>query len=169
MTTASKNTRSRLVTWEDPMPSAEIILNTSGLDGLRMMMEGKIPHPPIAETLNYQLEEVDEGRVVFAVTPAEYHYNPIGTVHGGLAATLFDSSLACAIHSTLPVGVGYTTIELHVNYTRAITGKTGRLRCIGEVVHRGRRMATAEARLVDQNGKLYGHATTTCLIFAPSG
>jgi uncharacterized protein (TIGR00369 family) len=113
--------------------------------------------------------EVSEGRAVFAVEPAEYHYNPIGTVHGGLAATVLDSALACAVHSTLPAGSGYTTLELHVNLVRAIGHDTGRLTCTGEVVHVGGRVATAQAKLTDASGKLYAHGTTTCMLFRPPG
>ena len=106
-----------------------------------------------------------EGRAVFECTPSEYHYNPIGVVHGGLAATLLDSALGCAVHSTLAAGAGYSTVELHVNLVRPITMQTGRMRCEAEIVHVGRSMATAQGRLTDAAGKLYAHGTTTCMIF----
>jgi uncharacterized protein (TIGR00369 family) len=109
--------------------------------------------------------EVEEGRVVFEVEPAEYHYNPIGAVHGGLACTLADSAMGCAVHSTLPAGVGYTTVEIKTNLLRPISVRTGTLRCEGTTIHVGGRIATAEARLTDAAGKLYAHATTTCMIF----
>jgi uncharacterized protein (TIGR00369 family) len=116
--------------------------------------------------MNFYLTEVEKGRAVFAGEPAEYHYNPAGAVHGGLAATLIDSATACAVYSVLPAGVFYTTIELHVNFVRPITVQTGRLRCTGQVIHSGRRQATAEARLLDDADKLYAHGTATCLIMS---
>jgi len=107
---------------------------------------------------------------VFAVTPQEFHYNPIGVVHGGLAATLLDSAMGCAVHSTLPAGVGYTTLEFKVNFARAITGDTGRVVCEGNLIHRGRTVATAEGRVIaEDTGKLLAHGTTTCLLFGTNG
>ena len=159
--------RSRTYTWEDPLPSVEAGLNLSGLEYMQKLAAGELPPPPIAVTMGFTLVEAEFGRAVFEVEPAEYLYNPIGVVHGGLAATMLDSALGCTVHTTLPAGTGYTTAELHVNYIRAITGKTGRLRCEGKIIHSGRQMATAEARLVDAEGKLYAHGTTTCLIFSP--
>lgn len=162
----SNSKRTRLVTWEEPTRSAKAARTMSGVAYLQAMLEGDLPPPPIARLMNFEFTEVEEGRVVFTAEAGEYHYNPIGTVHGGFAATLLDSALGCTVHSTLPAGVGYTTIELKVNYIRAITVDTGRLRCIGKIIHRGRRVSTAEAQLVDENGKLYAHGTTTCLIFS---
>lgn len=157
--------RSRTITWADPRPSAVQALKMSGLEALLAYTNGTLPQPPISILMDMGFEEVEHGRIVFTGTPAEYHYNPIGTVHGGFAATLLDSALGCAVHSTLPAGVGYTTLELHVNYIRAITAETGILRCEGKVIHAGKQMATAEAKLTDVNGKLYAHGSTTCLIF----
>jgi uncharacterized protein (TIGR00369 family) len=159
--------RSRVVTWEDPMPAAEAARTMSGLDYLRALVAGDYPAPPISRLLNFRLVEVEEGRAVFEVEPAEYHYNPIGVVHGGLAATVLDSALGCAVQSTLPAGSSYTTVELHVNLLRPITAHTGKLRCQSHIVHVGRRIATAEAKLLDEAGKLYAHATTTCMILQP--
>jgi uncharacterized protein (TIGR00369 family) len=122
---------------------------------------------PIAETLDFRLTEVAEGRVVFEFEPAEYHYNPIGTVHGGMACTLCDSAMGAAVHSTLPQGSGYTSLEVKVNFLRPITAGTGPMRCEGEVISRGARVALAQARLLDAAGKLYAHATSTCMIFGP--
>lgn len=156
--------RSRLITWTDPMVSAAQARTMSGLEYMQALRDGSIAAPPIAALMNMELLEVEPGRVVFAVEPAEYHYNPLGIVHGGLAATLVDSAMACAIYSMAPPGIAYTTIELHLNYIRPITDQTGRIRSIGEIIHVGRRLATAQARLVDDQDKLYGHATTTCLI-----
>ncbi|QIN80593.1 hotdog fold thioesterase [Rubrobacter marinus] len=137
----------------------------SGLEFLRSMGRGELPGPPIAELMGFGVAEVEEGRVVFECVPAEYHYNPIGTVHGGLACALFDSAMGCAVHSELPAGVGYTTVELKVNFLRPIGIRTGRVLCEGKTIHVGGRIATAEARLLDEGGRLYGHATTTCMIF----
>jgi uncharacterized protein (TIGR00369 family) len=137
----------------------------SGLEYLRALARGELPAPPIAELMGFRAVEVEEGRVVFEAEPAEYHYNPIGTVHGGFACTLADSAMGCAVHSTLPAGAGYTTLELKVNLLRPITAGTGRLRCEGRTVHVGGRVATAEARLTDPEGTLYAHATTTCMVF----
>lgn len=146
------------------MISAAKARTMSGLDFLRALLTGEIPPPPIARLMNFGITEVDEGRAVFEGDPAEYLYNPIGVVHGGLALTLLDSALGCAVQSALPLGAGYTTLETKVNLTRAVTGATGRLRCEGKVVHLGRSTATAEGRLTDADGKLYAHGTTTCLI-----
>jgi uncharacterized protein (TIGR00369 family) len=157
-------TRSRLVTWEDPMRSAEKARTMSGLDFLRAFVAGEIPPPPIARLMNFLLTEVDEGRAVFEGEPQEYHYNPIGVVHGGLAMTLLDSALGCAVQSALPQGASYSTLETKVNLVRAITSTTGPLRCEAKVVHVGRSTGTAEGRLTGADGKLYAHGTTTCLI-----
>jgi len=141
----------------------------SGLEYLKAMSRGDVPAPPIAELMGFAPVEVEEGRVVFEVEPAEYHYNPIGTVHGGLACTLADSAMGCAVPTTLPAGAGYTTVEIKTNLLRPITVETGRLRCEGVTVHVGGRIATAEARLTDEAGRLYAHATTTCMVFRDGG
>lgn len=168
MSEGTQGQRTRIVTWRDPGEGLAAAKKLSGLEYLQAIIRGELPAAPISALLGFGAVEVEEGRAVFAVEPAEYHYNPIGTVHGGLAATVLDSALACAVHSTLPAGAGYTTLELHVNLVRAITHETGRLTCTGEVVHVGGRMATAQARLTDAAGKLYAHATTTCMLFRPS-
>ena len=142
----------------------------TGLELLRAIAAGEIPGPPIAELMGFERVAVEDGRVVFACVPGAQHYNPIGVVHGGLAATLLDSAMGCAVHSTLPAGAGYTTLELKVNFTRPITSETGRILCEGTVVHRGGRVATAEGRVIaEDTGKLLAHGTTTCLIFSPNG
>jgi uncharacterized protein (TIGR00369 family) len=164
------STRSRTVEWEDPMVGAARARELSGLEYLAAIRDGDVPPPPIAVLLGFAPVELEEGRVTFAATPAEYHYNPIGMVHGGLAATLLDSAMGCAVQTTLPAGVGYSTLELKVNFTRPITADTGRVLCTAEVVHRGGRVGTAEGRLVaEETGKLLAHATTTCLIFPTNG
>jgi len=137
----------------------------SGLALLRGWSEGRFPAPPIGQTLGFALVEVEEGRVVFLGTPEARHYNPLGTVHGGFAATLLDSAMGCAVHSTLKPGIGYTSVELKVNFVRPMTDKTGPVRCEGKIVHVGARIGTAEGRIVDAQGKLLAHGSTTCLIF----
>ena len=159
--------RTLTVRWEDPRALAETGRGLFGLEYLRKFVAGELPRPPISALMNFGLVEVSEGYAVFTVEPAEYHYNPIGVVHGGLAATLLDSAMGCAVHSALPAAAGYTTLEIKVNYIRAMTTETGLVRCEGKLVHLGGRTATAEGRIMDENGKLYAHATTTCLIFRP--
>ena len=119
---------------------------------------------PIAQLLGFKLVEVEPGHAVFECVPGEQHYNPIGVVHGGLAMTLLDSAMGCCVQTRMPAGSAYTTLEAKTNLVRAITDKTGRLRATGEVVHLGNRIATAEGRLEDAGGKLYAHATTTCIV-----
>jgi uncharacterized protein (TIGR00369 family) len=142
----------------------------TGIEFLRAIGAGELPGAPIAELLGIAPVEVEEGRVVFAAVPEPRHYNPIGTVHGGLAATLLDSAMGCAVHSILPADVGYTTLELKVNFVRPITAETGRILCEGTIVHDGGRVATAEGRVfAEATGKLLAHGTTTCLILSPTG
>ncbi len=162
--TTGHATRSRTITWEDPRPTAEAGRQLSGLEFMRAIVAGKLPAPPIAVTMGFRAIQADEGHVFFAAYPEEYHYNPIGVVHGGLAATLLDTVMSCAVQTTLPAGTGYTTLEIKVNFVRPITSETGELRCEGTIVHSGSRTATAEGRVVDKAGKLYAHGTTTCLI-----
>lgn len=138
------------------------------LDGLQLMqgiLDGTLPHAHFARTLDFMLIEVSQGRAVFQGTPGTAHLNPLGTVHGGWYATLLDSALGCAVHTLMPAGRAYTTAELSIKLVRALTPKVQRVRAIGEVVHGGRQLATAEARLVDADGKLYAHASTACLVF----
>lgn len=143
----------------------EQVVGKSGLELLRSMLRGELPYPPIARTLDFMLLEVDEGRAVFQGTPGAAHLNPMGTIHGGWYATLLDSALGCAVHTMMPPGRGYTTAELSVNLVRAIGAKAPRVRAEGKVVHCGRQLATAEARLYGPDGTLYAHGTTTCLVF----
>ena len=159
--------RTRSYEWADPTLTAAAAMQTSGLEFLRQLVAGELPPPPMAVTLGMSIVDVAEGRAVFEVEPAEWHYNPIGVVHGGLAATVLDSALGCAVQSTLPAGVGYTTVELKVNLVRAITYASGPLRAEATIVHRGRRMATAEGRLTSADGRLYAHGSTTCMILGP--
>lgn len=138
----------------------------SGIEFLRGMMGGTFPAPPIAEVFDFLLVEVDVGRAVFEGIPSDRFRNPLGTVHGGWMSTLLDSALGCAVHSTLKVGQGFTTVDLAVSFVRAVHESTGKLRCEAKVIHAGGRIATAEGRLVDAEGKLYAHGTTTCLVLA---
>lgn len=163
--TIEKGTRTRTVSWEDPRALAEAGRGLSGLEYLQKIVAGELPRPPISALMSFSLTELGEGHAVFTAEPAEYHYNPIGVVHGGLAATLLDSAMGCAVHSTLPAGASYTTLEIKVNYVRPMTAETGEVRCEARVIHVGGRTATAEGRVIDASGKLYAHATTTCIIF----
>ena len=143
----------------------ETVLTMSGLELLNAMIAGKLPGPPIMELLDFNLTEVEAGRAVFEGVPQFRHYNPLGTVHGGYTATLLDSCMGCAVHTTLPKGIGYTTLEFKVSLIRALTKDTGLVRAEGKVLNAGRRAATAEGRVTDGKGRLLAHATTTCLIF----
>jgi uncharacterized protein (TIGR00369 family) len=138
------------------------------MDGLTLfkgLLEGRFPAPPITKVLGFRVSEVEAGRVVFDYTPVYDHYNPLGTVHGGIAATLLDSVMGCCIHTTLKAGIGYTTVEIKVNYVRAMTDKTGPVKAEGRVINVGSRIGTSEGKLYDGGGKLLAHGTTTCLIF----
>ena len=137
----------------------------TGLQQMQAMLAGELPFAPIACTLDFTLVAVEPGRALFQGTPGPQHFNPMGGVHGGWFATLLDSALGCAVHTLMPEGRGYTTAELSVNYVRALSPKVGRVRAEGNVVHCGRQLATAEARLVGPDGTLFAHATTTCLVF----
>jgi uncharacterized protein (TIGR00369 family) len=143
----------------------EQVAGRSGLELLQAMLRGELPAAPIARTLDFMLLEVDEGRALFQGKPGPGHLNPLGTVHGGWYATLLDSALGCAVHTMMPAGRGYTTAELGVNLVKSIGPKVQRVRAEGRVLHCGRQLATAEARLFGPDGTLYAHATTTCLVF----
>ena len=157
--------RSRTVTWQDPVAVAGIGAEMAGLDYVTAISTGELPPPPIAVLMNMQPVELAPGFAVFEGQPGEEHYNPIGVVHGGYASTLLDSALGCAVHTTLEQGAAYTTLSLEVKFLRAITRETHRVRAEAEVLHRGRRQATAKAKLTDAaTGKLLATATTTCII-----
>jgi uncharacterized protein (TIGR00369 family) len=158
--------RTRTFTWQDPRIGAAAAVNMTGLDYLRAMQAGTLPAPPLLHTLNMRLESVESGEVVFAMTPAEFHYNPIGSVHGGVYSTLLDSAAGCAVHSLLPAGTGYTSQDLSVRFLGAMRVSTGVVRCTGTVRHLGRRTALAEASLTTEAGKLLATATSSCLIIA---
>jgi uncharacterized protein (TIGR00369 family) len=146
--------------------SRDQLKKRSGLEFLAAIGRGELPAAPIGELLDFVPIEFGAGRMVFQGTPGPQHYNPIGTVHGGYAATLLDSCVGCAIHTMLPAGKGYTTLELKINYIRALTDKTGPVRAEGRVINVGGQIGIAEGRITDVHGKLYAHATTTCLIFS---
>lgn len=161
-------TRERTYAWGDPMTSAQDVMTSAGIDVLRGMAEGRLPSAPIGATIGMGLESVEPGRVVFTLDPAEFHYNPIGSVHGGVYATLLDSACGCAVHSMLPAGVGYTSLDLTVKFLRAMTADTGPVRCIGTVTHLGGRTALAEATLLDGADRLLATATSSILVIRPS-
>ena len=146
-------------------PKAALAL--SGLDYLRGILRGDFPAAPIAATLGFLPTEVDHGRAVFEGTPERFVYNPIGVVHGGWAATLLDSAMGCAVHTTLPAGKAYTTVELSVSLVRAITDRSGPIRCEAKIIPRGGSVATAEGRVTGADGTLYAHGTSTCLVLTP--
>lgn len=164
---AQETSRTRTFSWADPHALARAGRDLSGLEYAQAIVEGRLPPPPIVSLMNMRLVEVAEGRAVFTVVPAEYHYNPIGSVHGGLAATLLDSATGVSVSTKLPRGTTYTTLELKINYLRPLTHETGEVRAEGHVIHIGRRTALAEGRIVDSAGKLYGFATATCLVLRP--
>jgi uncharacterized protein (TIGR00369 family) len=141
----------------------------SGFEFLTRILQGVLPLPPICQTLGFGPVSVEMGRVVFAGTPDGRHYNPLGTVHGGYAATLLDSCMGCAIHSLLEAGVGYTTVDFKVTLLRPLSSGMGEVRAVGTVLNRGRRTAYAEGRLVDGRERLLAHGTTTCLLFPLAG
>jgi uncharacterized protein (TIGR00369 family) len=158
--------RSATIEWSDPMPLAQAARSMPGIEFLRAIRDRRLPAPPIAKLMGFDLVEVETGYAVFEVVPAERHYNPIGVVHGGLAMTLLDSAMGCAVQTHMPAGSGYTTLEAKTNLVRAITADTGKLRAIGRTLHVGKRMATAEGRLEDAAGKLYAHSSTTCIVLS---
>jgi uncharacterized protein (TIGR00369 family) len=157
-------TRSRTFSWDDPARVEANLRSMSGLEFLTRVMTGEFPAPPMARLMNIRISQVEQGRVVFEGTPEEYHYNPLGVVHGGMAATLLDSALGCCVNSHLEAGDFYTTLELKVNYLRPITLDTGVVRAIATTVHIGRSTALVEGRVVDAQDRIYAFASSTCLI-----
>jgi uncharacterized protein (TIGR00369 family) len=149
----------------DPAAIAARGLELSGMEYIRAIFEGELPAPPISQLIGFRGVSAEPGRAVFEMEPGPQHYNPIGSVHGGVALTLLDSAMGCAVHTLLEAGVGYTTLEVKTNFVRPITADTGLIRCEGIVIHQGSRIATAEGKLTDSSGKLLAHGTTTCLIF----
>jgi len=156
--------RTRTYSWEDPLALFDRMAGRSGLEVMQMMASGELPPPPIAETLGFRLVEASHGSAVFECEPAEFHYNPIGIVHAGLAMTLMDSAMGLAFVTTIDAGVAWTTLEVKANFTRALRADSGVVRCVGTVVHPGRRVATTEARIEDAQGRLCAHGTSTILV-----
>lgn len=156
--------RARTVTWEDPALSRRDA-GTSGLDHLRAVRDGRTPQPPAGRLLGYRLLEVERGRTVFELEPDECHYNPFGSVHGGILSTLLDTAMTAAVLSALEAGAACATLEVKVNFVRPVTAETGALRCEGKVIHLGSRIATAEGRVSDGRGQLCAHGVTTCTVF----
>ena len=157
-------TRTRTFSWDDPSLVNANLRSLSGLEFLTRVAAGELPPPPMARLMNIRLTEVEKGRVVFEGTPEEYHYNPLGVIHGGLAATLLDSALGCCVNSHLDAGDFYTTLELKVNYLRAMTLDTGTVRAIATTVHIGRTTALVEGKIFDAQQRIYAYASSTCLI-----
>jgi uncharacterized protein (TIGR00369 family) len=163
--------RTRTYSWDDPRAGLARLPVTAGLDLLRAMQAGEVPAPPLAATLDFaEFLVLGEGAIAVTLVPAEHHLNPLGTVHGGVLAALLDTAAGCAVHTTLPAGTGYTSLDLSTRFLRPVTPATGLVRAEGRVLSRGSRTATAEARLVDADGRLLAHATSTCLVFPlPAG
>ena len=164
MTALEARSRSRTITWSDPAETRAQLTGLDGYERLAAMQRGEAPPPPAVALLGMSLDEVENGRTVFSIVADELFENPMGTMHGGIVATLVDTAMGCAISSTLPAGASFTTLELSTNFVRAITTTTGRIYGEGRVIHGGGRVATTEARVYDDNGTLYAHATSTCLI-----
>jgi uncharacterized protein (TIGR00369 family) len=158
--------RIRTVTWEDPSIGFEVVKSRTGLESLNALKRGEISNPPFIQLLGIKLLEVEVGRVVFGLKPAEYHFGWGKTLQGGAICTLLDAAMTHAVHSTLSAEFECTTLEIKTNFVRAITAQSGALRCEGRVLHTGRRIATAEGRLIDLHEKLYAHGTATCMVFS---
>lgn len=158
--------RKRTIFWSDlQVNKRDAVASMSGLDYLKAIKDAEISLPPIAMLVGYKICEVDSGYAVFELTPAEFHYNPFATVHGGILSTLLDTTMTASVLSTLQKGVSCTTVEIKVNFIRPVTIKTGILRCEARPIHIGRRLATVEGRLKDKNGELFAHGSSTCSIF----
>ncbi len=156
--------RERTFTWDDPAETAKLAATMPGIEFLEAITKGTMPAPPLLHTLDIQVSSIEKGKAVFSFQPQEFHYNPIGTVHGGVITAILDSVMGCSLHSLLPAGTGYTTLEIKVNFLKAATIKAGRLTATGKVIHSGSRTALTEAQLTDEAGKVYAHAVSTCLI-----
>jgi uncharacterized protein (TIGR00369 family) len=158
-------TRTRTFSWDDPQINAATLGQLSGLELIQAMISGEFPAPPIMRLLDMERMEAEEGRVIVEMRAQEFHYNPLGGVHGGVIATLLDTAAACAVHTTLPARTGYTSLDLTTKFLRPASVASGLLRCEGTVISRGRRTALAQAQLTDEAGRLLAHATSSCLIF----
>ncbi|WP_343606099.1 PaaI family thioesterase [Fluviicola sp.] len=156
--------RERTYSWGNPLEGVELSRELSGLEYLQGMMRGEIPASPLIHTLDFEIGEIEEGKVSFVFEPHEFHYNPNGSVHGGVITSILDSAMGCTLHSLLPKGVVYTTLELKVNFLKMVHSKTGKLTAVGKVIHLGGRTALVEASLTDESGRTYAHAVSTCMI-----
>lgn len=165
MTQTQDGVRSRTFTWSDPMLNAAELGRRSGLELLQAMARGELPAPPITHLMGAGRIEVELGRVVVTLEPQEFHYNPLGSVHGGVLATLLDTAAGCAVHSTLPAGVGYTSLDLTTKFLRPASLASGTLTCEGTVLSKGRRTALAQAVITDARGGMVAHATSSCMLF----
>ena len=162
---SASDARTRTYSWADPAATLAALPSRSGLEVLAAVGRGELPLPPVLEMTGIEPVDVGEGWITFALEPHETHYNPLGTVHGGIIATLLDSATGCAVHSVLPAGKGYISLDLTVKYLRPVTAETGLITATGTVLSRGSRTALAEARLTDGRDRLLGYATSTCMIF----
>ncbi|WP_298732530.1 PaaI family thioesterase [uncultured Chitinophaga sp.] len=156
--------RIRTHDWANPLETAEKAKTLAGIDFLNATLNKEIPYPPIASTLDFTPLSAEQGKVRFEFIPQEFHYNPIGTVHGGVICTVLDTVMGCAVHSTLPQGVAYTTLELKVNFIKGVTIKSGKMIAEGRLIHAGRSTALVEGDLRSENGILYAHGVSTCMI-----
>lgn len=167
--TQTPDERTREHRWVDPAIALASLSRLSGLEFLQEMTAGRVPSPPISSTLDFADFTVEPGRVTVELDPAEFHMNPLGTVHGGVIAALLDTACACAVHTTLPAGTGYTSLDLNTRFLRPVRAGGGRIRCVGTVLTSGSRTATAQAHLLDAGDRLLAHATSSCLIFPIAG
>lgn len=156
--------RTRTYEWQNPSIGAKQAFQMNGIDYLHAMLREEIPAPPLMHTLDFNAERFQKGDCAFSFQPQEFHYNPIGCVHGGVITTLLDSAMGCVLQSVLPQGTGYTTLELKVNFLKTITIKTGKLTATGKIIHQGSRTALVEAQLTDENNVVYAHGVSTCMI-----
>lgn len=159
--------RSRTFRWADPAQFSEPISKMSGLDFMRAFVSGQLPPPPFMELLGVRIVSVTPGSVSFEFEPTEFMYSPLGNVHGGIVTVMLDTAMGCSFHTTLPPGVGYTTLELKVSFLRPVTAKVGTLRAVGRILHSGSRVAVVEARLADKDDRPFAHSTSTLLVLKP--
>ncbi len=159
------NNRKRTVIWQDPKINTRDIANTSGLDYLKSIKNGKIAPPPVAMLIGYKISKVENGYVAYEFNPKEYHYNPFSSVHGGIISTLLDTAMTASVLSALKKGINCSTIEIKVNFVRPVTSDCGTLKCEAQPLHVGKSIATVQGKLKDQDGKLFAHGVSTCSIF----
>jgi uncharacterized protein (TIGR00369 family) len=156
--------RKRTFEWQDPACAKWALIQLSGLDYLNGINQGKIPAPPLMHTLDFNPSQIEKGEAIFSFMPQEFHYNPLGSVHGGVISAILDTAMGCSLHSLLEACVAYTTLELKVNFLKAVTIKTGTMKAIGKVIHFGKRTGLIEARLIDSGSVVYAHSTCTSMI-----